>query len=898
MRPSYSDIKEQSFLEDLLLSDAFPVSESRRQYGGAASRTMKKLSTTQEKARRSQARPAYQLQPPSNPSPGLFPSHAAQQYPSPTMRSEEQLHQQFHARFHTRDANTDQQQEIKRREMGWNTSFPAEYARSPLAKEYRQTAAFPKQQSMFTDRVPSRQRRESRGTTGSLSQEELQLRKHVTLREGLLAKLEDIARLAHQPDFSVSKGNELLHLLLQLRDESVLVMAALADWHSAIQTPPNVLWYEEQNYCVKMVSDLNFLADIKSLGQILGVQPTKMAQNPFMMPSPIPDRDFKDTRMLPIHEPPRISSSDPLERVAEAEKYLVWCLVHVGAQSSPSNASSSSLSYSNDSAAADHKDIDRRTWQQRAEAQLQVLSMPLEAPQGRNTQVMDSSWMMKRKGYLPSLPQSPAKTLTELMDNVHHNAAQVPLTNVVVWLRAHWEGVEFSASSADLEVLGAMDSPPQRIVVLVAASVLILLSPSDRLPKDLSWSSCQKMLSNGVKLVERMKQMTVDSVPPFKWQALVPFLQNDHFQPRVLANVSRAASSLCAWVLTALAEAQEQAVMRSRQEEDRRLLLDELEIEDEEPQEHPSRHPYSSEEELAPVRPTSKGKRVSIGNAEVLFINENEPVWGSPRGPRDISSPALQTKKPQSVLLRTSPWTFHSVTYFVSFFLEQKSTVLSIKLYEPMSSVESQMYVSKDDLQADFGARAVDMFDHQEFRPLCDLILSQLDNVMRGGGALPMPTPRQERKPTDVQPIKQQDELQTKEDMDAASVRIQCVAPQHNDRNELRALKQQQASATTIQCAARQQLARKHVKHVRFQQQQREQSATAIQSKVRQNQAAKEVSRMRLMQRQSTGLAPRLKDSEDEEHETEPAVVESSRPDSTERPETAQSYASEQFDEE
>lgn len=895
MRPSYSDIKEQTFLEDLLLSDAFAVSESRRQYGGGSTRTMKKLSSTQEKAKRLQARPAYQLQPPSNPSPGLFPSHAAPQYPSPTMRSEEKLHQQFHARFHAPDTNNDQQQENKRREMGWNTSFPAEYARSPLAKEYRQTAVFLKQQSMLTDRAPSRQRSESRGTTGSWSQEELQLRKHVTLREGLLTKLEDIARLAHQPDFGVSKGNELLHLLLQLRDESVLVMAALADWHSTMQTPPIVLWYQEQNYCVKMVSDLDFLAKIKSLGQILGVQPTKMAQNPFMMPSPIPDRAFDDTRMLPINGPPRISSSDPLERVAEAEKYLVWCLVHVGAQPSLANASSS---YSNDSVAADHKDIDRRTWQQRAEAQLQVLSMPLEAPQGRNTQVMDSSWMMKRKGYLPSLPLSPPKTLIDLMDNVHHNATQIPLTNVVVWLRAQWEGVEFCASSTDLEVLGAMESPPQRIVVLVAASVLILLSPSDRLPKDLSWPSCQKMLSNGVKLVERMKQLTVDSVPPFKWQALVPFLQNDHFQPRVLVNVSRAASSLCAWILTALAEAQEQTLVRSRQEEDRRLLLDELEIEGEEPQEQLSRHFYPSEEELAPVRPTSKGKRVSIGNAEVLFINENEPVWGSPRGPRDISSPIPQAKKVQSILLRTSPWTFHSVTYFVSFFLEQNSTVLSIKLYEPMSSVESQMYVSKDDLQADFGARAVEMFDHQEFRPLCDLILSQLDNVMRGGGgALPTPTPRQERKHLDPQPAEQQDALQTKDDIDAAIVRIQCVARQDNARNQLRTLEQQQASAMAIQCAARQQLARKQVKHVRFQQQQRGQSATIIQSKVRQNQAAKEVSRIRLMQRQSTGLAPRLKDSEHEDEETEPAP-ENSRPDSTERPETAQSYTSEQFDEE
>lgn len=796
------------------------------------------------------------------------------------MHSEERLHQQFYARFHARDANDDQQQEYKRREMGWNTSFPAEYAHSPLAKENRQTSGFLKQQN--NDRAPSRQRNDSRGTTGSLSQEELQLRKHVTLREGLLTKLEDIARLAHEPDFGVSKGNELLHLLVQLRDESVLVMAALADWHSAMRTFPNAFWYQQHNYCVKMVSDLNFLANIKSLGQILGVQPIKMVKNPFMMPSPISDRDFSDTRTLSSHQPPRISSSDPLERVAEAEKYLVWCLVHVGSEPSLANVSSSSLNNSNDSA-ADHKDFDRRTWQQRAEAQLQVLTMPLEAPQGRNTQVMDSSWMMKRKGFLPSLPLSPAKTLTELMDNVHHNAAQIPLTNVVVWLRAQWEGVEFCANSTDLELLGAMESAPHRIVVLVAASVLILLSPSDRLPKDLSWPSCQKMLSNGVKLVERMKHLVVGSVPAFKWQALTPFLENDHFQPRVLASVSRAASSLCAWVLTALADAQELALVRNRQEEDRRLLLDELELEKEEPQELLSTRPYLSEEELVPVRPTSKNKRVSIGNAEVLFINENEPVWGSPRGPHDISSPTSQAKKPQSILLRTSPWTFHSVTYFVSFFLEQDSTVLSIKLYEPMSSVESQMYVSKDDLQADFGARAVEMFDQQEFRPLCDLILGQLDNVMRGDG-MPAPTPRQELKQLDPQPSELGRALQSKEDMDAAIVRIQCVARQHNARSQLRTLKQQEASAVAIQCAARQQLARKQVKHVRFHQQQREQRATAIQSKVRQNQAAKQVSHMRLMQRQSTGLAPRVKDNEDDDEET--------------RPETAQSYTSQQFDKE
>lgn len=912
--------RDPALLEDLALSGAFPdIAWQREQAPGtkkAAAAAAQRKGTRSKKKLNTLSFPLHA--PSTTIRQALFPTGPGS-YPSPTMALQhppefDRQHYKFHTGYDDEStwvgaANEQQQQQCadnKRRETSWNTSFPAEYARGNLHQDFQQTLAYQEQLNR------QRNRGESQGIAGnakptgmpqfgqaeastavggdrrsrapvseepdcsganSQSAERLALLKEVAMREGLLAKLTKLVNSAAQDqDFGTERGNELLHLLLQLRDASVQVMQAVANWHTSLRTGPCTLVLDGKNYVFKMVSDLNFLAKTKSLGKILGVNPARMKRNPFMMPAPIPERDFHFIQSLPWSRTQRQFPSDPVERVATAEKYLVWCLYHLGDPVAASVEATSPPRHSN------HVERDAGTWQQRAEKQLQMLSMPLEAPTDRQTHIMDSSRMMKRKGYLPSLSLSPAKTLTDLVDTVHDGGGNAQPTivrrlNAAMSLQASWDGVVYSTSSGALEELGWMETPPHHMVTLVAASVLILLSPSDRIPKDLSWASCRKMLLSGSKLVDRMDRLEVASVPPFKLKALIPFLQNDHFQPRVLCELSRPAGVLCAWVLASLAKAQEQEVMTSRSDEDRLDLLGELEVEEgfEESQAAAAMPPEWAED--ATSRPKTP-KRVTIGNAEVLFINESQPVTSL--SPRPASRPASRgeaplSKKQSSVLLRTSPWTFRGVTYFVSFFLETAEVALSIKLYEPMSSVESQIFVSEEDLAADFGAKALECFQARDFRSLCDLILSRLDGMLTSSKL----SGREQQITGRTRDPVVEETIPLSNDLPMRGAAIDLLEMEGGGRNDERdehenSRREQEGEAAEsiedvveesvlrIQCAARQRMARDKVAYVRSERERmRDTSAVKIQSVARQKLAKSEVARMRVENRRGTGIPSR-----------------------------------------
>ncbi|KAJ0404566.1 hypothetical protein ATCC90586_004862 [Pythium insidiosum] len=636
---------------------------------------------------------------------------------------------------------------------------------------------------------------------------------------------------------------------------------------------------------------------------------------------------------------------------AKAEKYLVWCLMHLpdvdDASESvlPGSQAQSLAPPSYESSSGDRSEM-LLTWQQRAEQQLRLLSMPMEPPSG-HIHVMDSSRMMKRKGYLPSLPSSPPKTLTELMQHVQNHPQQIPPPSsspggrrnngsCFTSFEVELGDVTFRTTALDLELLGSHDTPPHAIVTLVAASVLILLSPSDRIPKDLSWPSCQKMLRDGVKLLRRMQRSgTIEQVaanaPPFKWKALLPFTQNEHFEPYFLMEYSSAAATLCAWVLRVLRSALDMDSIASGADDDRRELLEVLEQDDDEAE---TQHDADAGEERS--RDNEGGKRVKMGGAEVLFINENQPV-----------SPP--------------PWTHRGVTYFVTFFLERREgeeDQLSLKMYEPMSSVESQMFLTAEDLRMDFGRSAGEYFRRRDFGSLCDLILSQLDGMMlqsslstgslgrlgstsiigttdgfinhseSGDGTLSRSGSRRSSRERRVsfEPLLER----SQEDEVAAAVRIQALARQNSAKKEVAKLRQQKReqreteavvtiqslarqrnakqevermrrerdATVRIQCAARQKQARNKVQRVRFAKEteliaQQTDSAVKIQSLARQRQAKKRVARLKLQRRQPTGLTKSLGDRDPDGYDDED---DDGGHEPQQRPETSASYASEQFE--
>ncbi|KAL3674085.1 hypothetical protein V7S43_000035 [Phytophthora oleae] len=901
--------------------------------------------------------------------------------------------------------------EHKWREMGWNTSSPAEYVLQTNSKDYQLTLAYsedlmqrqgglaptdanggagfskspvktlPTKGGNFT-RSPNFSNTTTTATTRGIAEvgsaqteEERTLLKNTMLREGLLAKLHALAKAAtpkqsllqpnlppKEPVFNVSKGTEVLHLLLQLRDVGVLVLESILRWHELrMRLAPLVslvpFRFENHNYCVKMLTDLDFLSTIKTLGTVLGINPSTMTQNPFMMPAPIPERDFRKLRDHPWRSLRLfLNNGDPVQRVADAEKYLVWCLFNLQDAPAPASPARSAFGSNSPTSSSVRKREQQQkvTWQKRAEKQLELLSMPLESLSGP-TYLQDSSKMMKRKGVLPSLPQSPPKNLRELMGNVQLSGGEEEPydrcdNNRSKFLLARWSGEEFSATSADFEALGALEAPPHHMVTLVAASVLILLSPADQLPKDLSWPSCKKMLQRGRRLLQRLRGFDVAGVPVFKWKALVPFLQNEHFQPPFLAQFSCAASSMCAWIFSVLRAAQQQDYKRmgvhtsggldAAGEEDRLELLSELEVDAATSPQSIRGSPTRADEELLlpPLTHSRSGKRVSIGNAEVLFINENQPVImatsrnSSRSSSRRSESSATTTKKSKftisslhnggesNALLRTSPWTYRGVVYFVSFFIQQyrgqsqqqedeeaedsDERRLMIKMYEPMSSVESQMSLDSDDLRQDFGEEAMLAFQNGQYRTLCHLMLRQLDRMMEAdGGKHAPPTPPQLTSAINTTQDGGSDQVSAvdlllqddgeEEDRPEAVDEPTVEDPPPSESQAGEDLDALEASVLKIQCAARQQQARGKVNRVRAQKEQTEESALRIQCAARQKQARRKVDRVRA-EMEMIETVPEDEEIDEDTLVEEPTLQDVAVPKS--RPDTVMSYTSDQFE--
>ena len=101
---------------------------------------------------------------------------------------------------------------------------------------------------------------------------------------------------------------------------------------------------------------------------------------------------------------------------------------------------------------------------------------------------------------------------------------------------------------AALIELASLPNPPGP-VVLVCATVMILLSPGDMVPKDLSWNSVRKDIAQASGLLKVLSRFDGSEIPQFKIRALQPFVCDVNFNPSTLVRYSAAAAALCAWCL-------------------------------------------------------------------------------------------------------------------------------------------------------------------------------------------------------------------------------------------------------------------------------------------------------------------------------------------------------------
>eukprot|EP00644_Phytophthora_capsici_P005441 jgi/Phyca11/502873/fgenesh2_kg.PHYCAscaffold_1_\ len=275
---------------------------------------------------------------------------------------------------------------------------------------------------------------------------------------------------------------------------------------------------------------------------------------------------------------------------------------------------------------------------------------------------------------------------------------------------------------------------------------------------------------------------------------------------------------------------------------------------------------------------------------------------------------SLHSSGESNALLRTSPWTYRGVVYFVSFFIQQykersqqqedeaedsDGRRLMIKMYEPMSSVESQMSVDRDDLRQDFGEEALVAFQTGQYRTLCDLMLRQLDRMMGTDSSKHTPLI------PSANAIDTEDSAHDAGRDQVSAVDLLLQDESEEDRPELvdepvvkdlpvRSQTEQgldlEASVLKIQCAARQQQARIKVNRVRAQKEQEEVSVLRIQCAARQKQARWKVDRLRAEKK-------RIETVPETEELCEDTTVEDPKvagPES--RPGTVLSYTSDQFE--
>lgn len=676
---------------------------------------------------------------------------------------------------HSRHDDNPGLNENERRECVWNTSFPAEYQTVTSSNGYRNTLAFQqdkmkrkKDKRMMSVSRSKRPYSSSAGSSfdaissafkfeyheGSDPKQEIQVMKCILMREGFLTQLQSVSSdidkaLEHE------NGAHVLNLLLETREAGIQVVEAIQEWRKAFNVP-RAFMYGGVSYLKKMMDDLNFLAKIQPLAQALGVPASKMKNNPFMRSSSL------------AHEPR--DESD--QRVYEAERMLLqsaeYEVVEERQEVKPAEES------------VDHTDV--LDWKRKAEHQLELLSMPMESM--NRIHLMDSSNIMKRKGQMPLVPLSPPKTLNDLVRTVRkekkHATSSVyaklpkkkyhvpsvsmsaetakylhvksrvtakpkhPLRrnnpkNQVIRrvkglpgykkrtikkkakkkeeLRFNLGGTEIAES--DLIELSEIIYPAQ-VVPLVAATVLILISPGEYVPKDVSWAAVRQLLATGREFLTTLEQFNSESIPVFKIRALEPFLKNEQFRPKNLIDISPPTAALCGWVLATV----------SKLEECRPWLSDCLPIEYQ-PIERLDKKPQVPELDHPPVVEAAEDERMDL----LSFLHEND----RPEKPKPEPLKAKKViEKPKPVVLSTegrkllcsNKYQIAGQLFYLSLHtLKPGEATLGVFLsaYCPETANALTKIVSEKVLNKYSGARAIKALKLKEWTFLLRLISQILD---------------------------------------------------------------------------------------------------------------------------------------------------------------------------
>lgn len=109
-------------------------------------------------------------------------------------------------------------------------------------------------------------------------------------------------------------------------------------------------------------------------------------------------------------------------------------------------------------------------------------------------------------------------------------------------LKAASEALD-TLNKANLTELKSFGKPPP-IVVQVVASVMMLLSPPNKIPKDTSWNTVKNFIGKVDQFLDSLLHFDKENIQEPNRKAVEPYLQNPDFEPEFVRGKSFAASGM------------------------------------------------------------------------------------------------------------------------------------------------------------------------------------------------------------------------------------------------------------------------------------------------------------------------------------------------------------------
>jgi dynein heavy chain len=107
-------------------------------------------------------------------------------------------------------------------------------------------------------------------------------------------------------------------------------------------------------------------------------------------------------------------------------------------------------------------------------------------------------------------------------------------------------------NKANLTELKSFGSPSDEIKN-VAAAVMVLISPGNKIPKDRSWKAAKAMMNKVDSFLDQLINFDKENIEPSNLEAIKPYLADPNFNETFIKNKSQAAGSLCAWAVNIVA---------------------------------------------------------------------------------------------------------------------------------------------------------------------------------------------------------------------------------------------------------------------------------------------------------------------------------------------------------